>query len=99
MSHIATHQPLWSIARIALVIFALLYSASTSLSHSNIESRVLDILKSFNKVDPTKVSLNVYFLNDLGLDSLDMVEVVMAIKEEFSVEIPNKNADEIKSTV
>ena len=37
------------------------------------------------------------FVKDLGLDSLDTVEVVMAIEEEFSVEIPDKDADEIKS--
>jgi NADH dehydrogenase (ubiquinone) 1 alpha/beta subcomplex 1 len=41
--------------------------------------------------------LNATFTNDLGLDSLDAVEVVMAIEEEFSVEIPDKEADEIKS--
>jgi acyl carrier protein len=36
-------------------------------------------------------------MNDLGLDSLDSVEVVMAIEEEFSVEIPDKDADEIRT--
>lgn len=44
-----------------------------------------------------QVSLEAHFSNDLGLDSLDAVEVVMAIEEEFSVEIPDKDADEIKS--
>jgi NADH dehydrogenase (ubiquinone) 1 alpha/beta subcomplex 1 len=37
------------------------------------------------------------FIKDLGLDSLDTVEVVMAIEEEFSVEIPDKDADAIQS--
>lgn len=37
------------------------------------------------------------FVKDLGLDSLDTVEVVMAIEEEFSVEIPDKDADAIHS--
>ncbi|KAH8201696.1 hypothetical protein TruAng_004134 [Truncatella angustata] len=38
-----------------------------------------------------------HFANDLGLDSLDTVEVVMAIEEEFSIEIPDKDADGIHS--
>jgi len=38
-----------------------------------------------------------HFANDLGLDSLDTVEVVMAIEEEFSIEIPDKDADTIHS--
>lgn len=38
-----------------------------------------------------------HFVNDLGLDSLDTVEVVMAIEEEFSIEIPDKDADQIHS--
>ena len=38
-------------------------------------------------------------MNDLGLDSLDTVEVVMAIEEEFSIEIPDKDADAIHSSI
>jgi len=44
-----------------------------------------------------QVTIDSVFVKDLGLDSLDAVEVVMAIEEEFSVEIPDKDADEIKS--
>ncbi|KAG0063044.1 hypothetical protein BGZ89_010199 [Linnemannia elongata] len=71
--------------------------ASAGLARSDVEKRVLDILAGFNKVDSNKISLNANFNNDLGLDSLDTVEVVMAIEEEFSIEIPDKDADEIKS--
>lgn len=46
----------------------------------------------FPQIKPTA-----HFANDLGLDSLDTVEVVMAIEEEFSIEIPDKDADSIHS--
>lgn len=71
---------------------------ASNISKSDIESRVLNIVKAFDKVkDPSKISASSSFSNDLGLDSLDTVEVVMAIEEEFNVEIPDKEADEIKS--
>ncbi|KAH8916239.1 acyl carrier protein [Atractiella rhizophila] len=72
-----------------------LYSASAGLSKGDIETRVLDVLKSFEKVDPQKISTTSSFTSDLGLDSLDAVEVVMAIEEEFSIEIPDEEADKI----
>lgn len=44
-----------------------------------------------------QISATSNFANDLGLDSLDTVEVVMAIEEEFSIEIPDKDADSMHS--
>ncbi|SAM08566.1 hypothetical protein [Absidia glauca] len=76
--------------------FSRFYSAG-ALSQTDIESRVLEILKGFDKVDQSKVALDANFVTDLGLDSLDTVEVVMAIEEDFSVEIPDKEADDIKT--
>jgi len=55
------------------------------------------VLKGFEKVDPAKLSTSSSFTNDLGLDSLDAVEVVMAVEEEFTIEIPDAEADEIKT--
>ncbi|WRT67966.1 acyl carrier protein [Kwoniella shivajii] len=71
------------------------YAAAAGLSKDDISSRVLDVLKSFEKVDSTKLSPSASFTSDLGLDSLDAVEVVMAIEEEFAIEIPDAEADEI----
>ena len=44
-----------------------------------------------------QVSPNVHFQKDLGLDSLDTVEIVMALEEEFKLEIPDNEADKIAS--
>jgi len=51
--------------------------------------------KSFEKVDGSKLTSNSSFTSDLGLDSLDAVEVVMAIEEEFAIEILDEEADAI----
>ncbi|RPA98817.1 acyl carrier protein [Choiromyces venosus 120613-1] len=81
-----------------VIVGARCYSAPASLSKQEVESRIMDILKGFDKVtDQTKVTGTSHFANDLGLDSLDTVEVVMAIEEEFSIEIPDKDADAILS--
>ncbi|WVQ73313.1 acyl carrier protein [Cryptococcus sp. DSM 104548] len=71
------------------------YSAAAGLSKEDITTRVLEVLKDFEKVDSAKLTNNASFTTDLGLDSLDAVEVVMAIEEEFAIEIPDAEADEI----
>lgn len=74
------------------------YSAGHhKLSESEVTERVLNVVKGFEKVDPAKVSAKSHFLNDLGLDSLDAVEVVMALEEEFVIEIPDSEAEKIQS--
>ncbi|KAJ1756696.1 mitochondrial acyl carrier protein [Coemansia sp. RSA 2167] len=74
-----------------------LYSAGGALSRSDIQARIFQLLQDFDKVNQEKLSPTADFSKELGLDSLDTVEVVMAIEEEFSVEIPDDEADKISS--
>ncbi|KAJ2358662.1 mitochondrial acyl carrier protein [Coemansia sp. RSA 2618] len=73
------------------------YSAGGALSRSDIQERIFQLLQDFDKVNQEKLSPSADFAKELGLDSLDQVEVVMAIEEEFSVEIPDDEADKISS--
>ncbi|KAJ3186960.1 hypothetical protein HDU85_006997 [Gaertneriomyces sp. JEL0708] len=73
-----------------------LYSAGPApLTPQIVEERVLNILKDFDKVDAAKLNLDAHFINDLGLDSLDQVEITMALEDEFNIEIPDRDAEEI----
>ena len=60
-------------------------------------ARVIEVVKKFDKVDQSKVTPTSNFKADLGLDSLDETEVVMAFEEEFNIDIPDAEADKIKS--
>merc|ERR1719502_509740 len=73
------------------------FADSSFLSGEVVTERVLETMKTFEKVDASKLSSDAHFKNDLGLDSLDAVEVVMAIEEEFMVEIPDADAEKIQS--
>lgn len=61
----------------------------------NIFNRVRDIIVQQLAVDEQQVTLEANFANDLGADSLDTVELVMAIEEEFNIEIPDEDAEKI----
>ncbi|CAE6405672.1 unnamed protein product [Rhizoctonia solani] len=70
------------------------YAAAAGLSKNDIQTRIFDVLKGFEKVDAAKLSAGSSFTEDLGLDSLDAVEAVMAIEEAST---DNAEADEIKT--
>uniref|UniRef100_A0ACD5UMW6 Uncharacterized protein n=1 Tax=Avena sativa TaxID=4498 RepID=A0ACD5UMW6_AVESA len=72
-------------------------SHDAHLTRDEVVDRVLVVLKSHPKVDPSKVTPEAHFEKDLGLDSLDTVEVMMAIEEEFKLEIPDLEVDKIDS--
>lgn len=60
-----------------------------------IQERVTLVLNLYDKVDPAKLTVNSHFYKDLGLDSLDHVEVIMAMEDEFGFEIPDMDADKL----
>ncbi len=64
---------------------------------SDIAERVKKIVVEHLGVDADKVSEGASFIDDLGADSLDTVELVMAFEEEFSVEIPDDAAEKIQT--
>ncbi|MDD3030087.1 MAG: acyl carrier protein [Alphaproteobacteria bacterium] len=62
---------------------------------SDIAEQVKKIVVEHLGVDAAKVTDNASFIDDLGADSLDTVELVMAFEEEFSIEIPDDAAEKI----
>jgi len=64
---------------------------------SDIAERVKKIVIEHLGVDAEKVTENASFIDDLGSDSLDVVELVMAFEEEFGVEIPDDAAEHIQT--
>lgn len=63
----------------------------------NIEERVRNIIVEQLNVDADSVTADASFVEDLGADSLDIVELVMTMEEEFDLEIPDEDAEKIKS--
>lgn len=61
----------------------------------DVQAKVKDIIVQQLGVDLDKVTLEASFVDDLGADSLDVVELVMAFEEEFGVEIPDEAAEKI----
>lgn len=63
----------------------------------NVEERVKKIIVEQLGVDAGEVTQQAQFVNDLGADSLDTVELVMAFEEEFDIEIPDEDAEKIQT--
>lgn len=64
---------------------------------ATVSDRVIDIVAEQLGVDKAKVSPESNFVNDLGADSLDTVELVMELEEEFDITIPDDAAESIKT--
>ena len=64
---------------------------------ASVEERVVDIVSEQLGVDKEKISRETSFVNDLGADSLDTVELVMELEEEFDITIPDDAAEKIQT--
>jgi acyl carrier protein len=62
-----------------------------------VEQRVKDIIVEQLGVDPERVTPEASFIDDLGADSLDIVELVMAMEEVFNIEIPDEDAEKLRT--
>ena len=63
----------------------------------NTEAKVKEIIINELGVESEKVTTDASFVEDLGADSLDTVELVMAFEEEFGMEIPDEEAEQLQS--
>ena len=67
------------------------------MSDSSIEERVVRIVCDQMGATPDKVTRETSFINDLGADSLDTVELVMEFEDEFEISIPDEDAEKIQT--
>jgi acyl carrier protein len=67
------------------------------MSDKSIEARVKDIIVDQLGVNADQVTIEAKFVEDLGADSLDTVELVMAFEEEFDIEVPDEEAEKLQS--
>jgi acyl carrier protein len=67
------------------------------MAEKSIEEKVKDIIVEQLGVNPEQVTPQASFIEDLGADSLDIVELVMAFEEEFGVEVPDEDAEKLQT--
>ena len=65
------------------------------MADKSIDQRVKDIIVEQLGVKPDQVTLEAKFIEDLGADSLDTVELIMALEEEFGIEVPDEQAEKL----
>ncbi|XP_036828030.1 acyl carrier protein, mitochondrial [Oncorhynchus mykiss] len=78
-------------------VFCRQYGDLPPLTIESIKERVMYVLKLYDKINPEKLATSSHFLKDLGLDSLDQVEIIMAMEDEFGFEIPDVEAEKLMS--
>lgn len=73
------------------------YAGFPALTRDLAKDRVLELLEGYDKVAGKEISESSSYIQDLGLDSLDVVEVVMEVEHEFNIQIPDHEADTLKT--
>jgi acyl carrier protein len=68
-----------------------------SLTPEEIEEKVFEIVSDKLSVDKSELSRSTSFINDLNADSLDTVELVMELEDEFDMTIPDEEAEKLKT--
>ncbi|MBV9657648.1 MAG: acyl carrier protein [Verrucomicrobia bacterium] len=67
------------------------------MADKTVEEKVKNIIVEQLGVNPEQVTPTASFIEDLGADSLDTVELVMAFEEEFSIEVPDEDAEKLQT--
>lgn len=62
----------------------------------DVQKRVIELIAEQLERDPSEITPEMSFADDLGADSLDLVELIMTVEEEFNIEIPDDEAEKIK---
>jgi len=62
-----------------------------------LEEKVIKLVSDATKIESAKISASTNFIDDLKLDSLDIVELMMKMEDEFGIEIPEEDAEGLKS--
>jgi acyl carrier protein len=73
------------------------FSEGGAIVEKSVEQKVFGIIVEQLKVSPEEVTLEASFTEDLGADSLDLVELIMAMEEEFGLEISDEDAEKIQT--
>ena len=67
------------------------------MAEKTVEQRIKDIIVEQLGVNADQVTTDAKFIEDLGADSLDTVELIMALEEEFGLEVPDEEAEKLQS--
>jgi acyl carrier protein len=63
----------------------------------NIEQQIIDLVASHLGRDPADIKMRHHFMDDLNCDSLDTVEMVLAVEDEYNIEIPDNEAERMET--